>query len=616
MSVRLVIAPCFALCLCGVALADGGGDRMTGRPFVSRSEVIARHGMAATSQPLVTQVAIDILKQGGSAVDAAIAANATLGLMEPTGSGVGGDLFAIVWDAKTQKLHGLNASGRSPYALTLQHFKDLQLTHIPPHGPLPVTVPGCVDGWFELHKRFGKLPMSAILAPAIQYAKEGFPVSELIAYYWSRGGRTLKDQPGFAEVFLPDGRALKKGDIFRNPRLAHTYELLAGDGRDAFYRGEIGSAIAAFCKTAGCFLTEKDFADHTSTWVEPVSTTYRGYEVWELPPNTQGIAVLQMLNILEPYDLTSMGHNSADYLHRLIEAKKIVFEDRARFYADPDFVQVPVAALISKAYADERHKLLNIRQASNRFDPGDPRLSVGDTVYLTVADNDRNMVSLIQSNYRGFGSGLSPDGLGFVLQDRGELFSLDENHPNAYAPHKRPFHTIIPGFVTKDGKPWLSFGVMGGDMQPQGHVQVLCNIIDFGMNVQEAGDAARFHHQGSTEPTEPLNQSRDREGAVPSEPGAQATGQPSAIAKGASQEGQSVPRQVWSGPTDRMSTGGFVALESGVPMEVQRTLAQKRHDVRFESDGFGGYQAIMYDAKRDVYLGGSDFRKDGCAAGY
>ncbi len=556
------------LLLTGVATADGRGDRMTGRPFVSRSEVITANGIAATSQPLATQAAIGILKQGGSAVDAAIAANAVLGLMEPTGCGAGGDLFAIVWDAKSQKLYGLNASGRSPHSLSLSYFREKGLSRIPAHGPLPITVPGCVDGWFELHKRFGRLPMKTILAPAIAYAKEGFPLSELIAHYWSRA-TVLKDQPGFAETFLPDGRAPRKGDRFRNPRLAKTYELLAEGGRDAYYRGEISKTIAAFCERVGCFLAEQDFAEHESTWVDPVSTNYRGYDVWELPPNTQGIAALQMLNILEAYDLTSMGHNSADYLHRLVEAKKIVYEDRARHYADPAFAKIPLDELISKSYADRRRTLLDIRRASGQFDAGDPRLAEGDTIYLTVADKDRNMVSLIQSNYRGFGSGLTPDGLGFVLQDRGELFSLDENHPNVYAPHKRPFHTIIPGFVTRDGKPWLSFGVMGGDMQPQGHVQVLCNMIDFGMNVQEAGDAARFHHQGSSEPT-----------------------------------------------GEAMRDGGWVALESGVSMETRRTLTQKGHDVRFESDGFGGYQAIQYDAKRDVYLGGSDFRKDGQAAGY
>lgn len=555
--------------LTAMGQAHGGGDRMTGRFFASRSEVIARHGMAATSQPLATQVAIDILKQGGSAVDAAIAANAVLGLMEPTGSGIGGDLFAVVWDSKSRKLHGLNASGRSPYGLTLRALKELGLESIPPRGPLPVSVPGCVDGWFELHKKFGKLPMPAVLAPAIRYAREGFPVSDLIAYYWSYGGGALKDQPNFAATFLPGGQPPKKGDIFKNPDLSRTYEILAEKGRDAYYRGELSQVMASFCTRVGCFLTAKDFADHTSTWVEPVSTSYRGYDVWELPPNGQGIAVLQMLNLLEPYDLTSMGHNSGEYLHRLIEAKKIAYEDRARFYADSDFVRVPVSTLISKAYSDERRKLLNPRFASQHIDAGDPKLREGDTIYLTLADEERNMVSLIQSNYRGFGSGLVPDGLGFVFQDRGELFSLEEGHPNVFAPHKRPFHTIIPGFVTREGKPWLSFGVMGGDMQPQGHVQVLCNLIDFGMNLQEAGDAARFHHQGSSEPT-----------------------------------------------GEKMTDGGWVALESGVSAEARHMLAQKGHQVRFEVDGFGGYQAILYDAKRDLYIAGSDFRKDGQAAGY
>ncbi|MFQ5413629.1 MAG: gamma-glutamyltransferase [Phycisphaerae bacterium] len=547
----------------------GGGDRLTGRGFATRSEVIAPHGMACTSQPLATQVAIDILRRGGSAVDAAIAANAALGLMEPTGGGIGGDLFAIVWDAKTGRLHGLNASGRSPYGLTRRYFADKGMTSIPAFGPLPVSVPGCVDGWFELHDRFGKLPMTEILQPAIDYAEHGFPLSELIAYYWGRGGRFLSRYPNFAATFTPGGRAPEKGDMFRNPDLARTYRAIADGGRDAFYRGTLTSTMVAYCERVGCFLRARDFADHTSTWVEPVSTNYRGYDVWELPPNGQGIAALQMLNILEGFDLTAMGHNSADYLHHLIEAKKIVYEDRARFYADMAMADVPVADLISKAYAAKRRTLLDPRRAARHLDPGDPKLTHGDTVYLTVADKDRNMISLIQSNYRGFGSGLVPDGLGFVFQDRGQLFSLEEGHPNVYEPHKRPFHTIIPAFVTKDGKPWLSFGVMGGDMQPQGHVQILCNIIDFGMNLQEAGDAARFHHYGSSEPT-----------------------------------------------GEHMDDGGWVALETRVSMEAQRELSHRGHRIRFNSGGFGGYQAIMYDADRDVYIGASESRKDGQAAGY
>ena len=559
-----------ALVLAPLSAIARGGDRITGKAFATRSEVIAKHGMAATSQPLATQVALDILKKGGSAVDAAIAANATLGLMEPTGNGIGGDLFAIVWDNKTKKLHGLNASGRSPYGLSLEQLRGLCASGtIPPHGPLPVTVPGTVDGWFELHGKFGKLPMTDVLAPAIEYASEGFPLSELIAYYWGRGGRVLKGQPGFAATFLPGGKGPEKGDVFANPDLANTLETIARGGRDAFYRGELTERMASFCERVGCFLRAKDFHDHTSTWVEPVSTNYRGYDVWELPPNGQGIAALQMLNILEGFDLAAMGHNSVDYLHTLIEAKKIVYEDRARFYADMDFSDVPVAELLSKTYATKRRGLIDPKHARRKIDPGDPRLSHGDTIYLTVADKDRNMVSLIQSNYRGFGSGLVPDGLGFVFQDRGELFALEDGHPNVYAPHKRPFHTIIPAFVTKDGEPWLSFGVMGGDMQPQGHVQVLCNQIDFGMNVQEAGDAARFHHQGSSEPT---------------------------------------------GTT--MTDGGWVALESGIDMETRRGLTLKRHRVRFESGGFGGYQAIHYDAARDLYIGASESRKDGNAGGY
>jgi len=569
MQTSLVITMTLLVLLLPFGAASYGGDRITGRGFVTRSEVIAQHGMAATSQPLATQVALDILKRGGSAVDAAIAANATLGLMEPTGSGIGGDLFAIVWDAKAQRLFGLNASGRSPYGLSLKYFQDLGMTRIPPYGPLPVTVPGCVDGWFELHERFGKLPIKDVLAPAIQYAREGFPLSELIAFYWGHGGRILKDQPNFAATYLPGGSAPDKGDIFKNPDLANTLEIIAAKGRDAFYRGELTSVMAAFCERVGCFLREKDFVDHSSTWVEPVSTTYRGYDLWELPPNGQGIAALQILNLIEPYDLNAMGHNSAEYLHTLIEAKKVAYEDRARFYADMEFSNVPVAGLISKAYADSRRKLINPERASKSLEPGDPKLAHGDTIYLTVADKDRNMVSLIQSNYRGFGSGLVPDGLGFVFQDRGELFSLERDHPNVIEPHKRPFHTIIPAFVTEDGKPWLSFGVMGGDMQPQGHVQVLCNLIDFDMNLQEAGDAARFHHMGSSEPT-----------------------------------------------GDKMTDGGVVALESGISMEAKRGLRQRGHQVIVDSGGFGGFQGIRYDTERDLYIGASESRKDGQAAGY
>lgn len=549
--------------------AASAGDRVSSRKDASRSEVLAHHGMAATSQPLATQVAVDILKAGGSAVDAAIAANATLGLMEPTGSGIGGDLFAIVWDAKAKRLTGLNASGRSPKGLSLEHLRSLGLEKIPAFGPLPVSVPGCVDGWIELHRKHGRLSLDKLLAPAIRYAREGFPVSELIAYYWARGAKVFGAQPGFTETFLPGGEAPAKGDIFKNPGLADTYAAIAAKGRDGFYAGEVAERIDAFCRTHGCFLRKEDLAAHTSTWVEPVSTRYRGYDVFELPPNGQGVAALQMLNLLEPYDLSAMGHNSTAYLHHLIEAKKIAYEDRARHYADMDFAKVPLRALISKAYANERRALLDPTKASTTLSYGDPRLRDGDTVYLCVADSEGNMVSLIQSNFRGFGSGLCPDGLGFCLQDRGELFALEDDHPNVYAPGKRPFHTIIPAFVMKDGAPFLCFGVMGGDMQPQGHVQILCNIIDFGMNLQEAGDAARFHHGGSSEPT-----------------------------------------------GSRMTDGGTVALETGVPDAVRAALVKRGHRMGRARGQFGGYQAIGYDPVRKLFIGASESRKDGHAAGY
>ena len=545
------------------------GDRITGSSFATRSEVIARHGMAATSQPLATQVALDILKKGGNAVDAAIAANAVLGLVEPTGNGIGGDLFAIVWDAKGHKLHGLNGSGRSPQSLSLAELKSRGLTHIPALGPLPVSVPGTVDAWFELHARFGKLPMSEVLAPAIRYAREGFPVSELIAYYWGLAVPRLSPFPNFKETFTIEGRAPRKGEIFRNPDLASTLEKIAKGGRDVFYKGEIAHTIDAYMKRQGGYLSYRDLEAHSSTWVEPVSVNYRGYDVWQLPPNTQGVAVLQMLNLLEAYDLKKMGFGSADYIHTFVEAKKLAFADRARFYADPAFGKEPIAGLISKAYADERRRLIDPKRAAKSVDAGHPPLEEGDTIYLTVADGDRNMVSLIQSNYRGMGSGMTPDGLGFILQDRGELFSLEEGHANVYAPGKRPFHTIIPGFVTRDGKPFLSFGVMGGATQPQGQVQVLVNLIDFGMNLQEAGDAPRILHEGSSEPT-----------------------------------------------GETMTDGGEVSLESGFDWPAIRALLQKGHRVGFDLGNYGGYQAILYDAKNDVYYGASESRKDGQAAGY
>ena len=592
----------FALLIVGLRL-NAQIDRITGKNFATRSEVLARHGMVCTSVPAATQVGIDILKRGGSAVDAAIAANATLGLMEPVSNGVGGDLFAIVYSAKENKLYGINGSGRSPLGLSYDQMKaELAKLHretIPPVGMLPISVPGTVDAWAELHKRFGKLKLSDDLAPAVQYAEQGFPVTELIAYYWAFGPRLYKGLPGaFFETYTLDGkgRTPAKGDIFKNPALAKTLRLIGEKGRDAFYKGEIADKIDAFMRANGGFLRKADFEKHTSTWVEPVSTNYRGYDVFELPPNGQGIAALQILNILEGFDLRAMGRNSPETLHAMIEAKKIAWADRAKFYADPAFAKIPLTGLLSKSYGAERRKLIDPNHAAKKVEAGNPEKGVGapprrsvaasaqgragsssviddgDTIYMCTADDEGNMVSLIQSNYRGMGSGIVVPGLGFMFQDRGELFSMDPTHANVYAPGKRPFHTIIPGFVMKDGKPWEAFGVMGGGMQPQGHVQVLTNQIDFGLNVQEAGDASRWQHEGDNEPTgEKMTES-----------------------------------------------GGYVEVESGIPYETVRELRKKGHDVRFDVGGYGGYQAIkveMHDGQR-VYVGASESRKDGMAAGY
>ena len=571
---RLSIAAIFLTALVLMTMEGSvAGPRPSGSLVPTRSEVIATQGMAATSHPLVSQIALDVLKRGGTAVDAAIAANAAMGLMEPTGNGVGGDLFAIVWDAKTKKLHGLNASGRSPKSLTLDRLKaeleKLGSKTIPPRGPLPVSVPGAVDGWFELHGKFGKLPMAELLAPAISYARNGFPVTEVIAEGWARNAKVLAQYPGFKETFMPNGRTPLKGEVFRNPLLANTLAAIAAGGRDAFYEGDIAKRIEIYMRAQGGYLTAADLAAHRSEWVDPVSTNYRGYDVWELPPNTQGVAALQMLNILEAYDLKAMGFGSAEYLHLFVEAKKLAFEDRARFYADPEFAKIPLAALLSKAYAAKRRALIKPDKAAREYPVDNQALDQSDTIYMTVADAAGNMVSLIQSNYRGMGSGMTPTGCGFILQDRGELFSLTPGHANVYAPGKRPFHTIIPAFVTKDGKPWLSFGLMGGAMQPQGHVQILVNLIDFGMNLQEAGDVPRARHDGSSEPT-----------------------------------------------GETMRDGGTVVLENGYPAAVVKALTARGHKVEVANDGdFGGYQAILRNAE-GVYFGASESRKDGAAQGY
>ncbi len=434
-------------------------------------------------------------------MDAAIAANAMLGLVEPNACGIGGDVFAIIWDAKTKKLHGFNGSGRAPELLTMEVFREKGMKNVPLLGPLPISVPGCVDGWFEMHKRFGKLSMQEILQPSIDYGNNGFPVTEVIAWQMNGKVEEMQDIPGFRKTYMPNGKATpKKGEVFKNPNLARTYSLIAKEGRSAFYEGEIARTIDRFMKENEGYLRYEDLQKHNSEWIDPVSTNYRGYDVWELPPNGQGIAVLQMLNILEGYDIRSMGFGSAEYLHVLTEAKKLAFEDRAKFYADPAFNEIPVDLLISKAYAAERRKLIDLNQAADSYPAGE--IEKGNTTYLTVADKDGNMVSFIQSIYDEFGSGMVPDGLGFVLQNRGQQFNVqDSNHWNSLAKGKRPFHTIIPAFITKDGDPWLSFGLMGGSVQPQGHTQIVVNLIDFGMNFQEAGDAPRMRHNGSSEPT-------------------------------------------------------------------------------------------------------------------
>jgi len=556
------------------------GDRISGEHFATRSPVIAVNGVAATAHPLASQIAIDILKQGGNAVDAAIAANAALGLMEPTGNGIGGDLFAIIWDPETEQLYGLNASGRSPQGMSLE---DLRVRlgdrdSIPAFGSLPVSVPGTVDGWFEMHERFGNLPMSDLLQPAIGYAEDGFPVTQLISQYfglavsrYSDPDAGIEETDNFFATYTTDGVPPAEGEIFRNPDLARTLGLIAEGGRDAFYRGEIANRIDAYMQRIDGPLRYEDFASHTSDWVEPQSVNYRGYDVWELPPNGQGIAALQMLQILEDYDLAEMGFMSPEVVHLMVEAKRLAFEDRARFYADPDYSPAPIEALLSEDYADQRRELISSEQAMQEVSHGDPSvLEDGDTTYLTVADSNGMMVSLIQSNYRGMGSGLVPDGLGFMLQDRGELFSLEDGHPNVYAPNKRPFHTIIPAFITQNGQPWMSFGLMGGGMQPQGHVQIVSNMIDFGLNVQEAGDAARWRHDGSTEPTDPI------------------------------------------------STGGLGSLnvESGMPEETVAALRELGHQVTVQAGGYGGYQAIWRDPETGVYWAASEMRKDGAAIGY
>jgi len=542
-----------------------------GRGNATRSVVWAEHGMVCAAQPLAVQAGVEILKQGGSAVDAAIAVNACLGLMEPTANGLGGDLFAILWDPQKRRVVGLNASGRAPAALTIEKVPAEKDGTIPLYSPYSWTVPGCADGWFELHARYGRLPMSKVLAPAIQYAEKGFPLSPVIASDWERSVARFKDKPGFKDVFMPGGRAPREGERFKNPALAKTLRLLADKGRDAYYKGPIAEALVRYSKANGGFFAPEDFARHRSTWDEPISTDYRGYTVWELPPNSQGLAALQLLNILENFDLKAMGRESPDFWHVMTEAKKVAFADRARYYADMTMARVPVTELLSKDYARQRARLIDMKHAAQTDSPGEvAALNRRETTYLCTADGQGMMVSLIQSNYTGFGSGYVVPELGFGIQDRGGLFSLDRNHPNALAPGKRPFQTIIPAFVTKDDAPLLAFGLMGGDMQPQGHAQIVVNLVDFGMNLQEAGDAIRFHHTGSSEPT----------GTV-------------------------------------MSAGGVLHIEDGLPAAVLEELKRRGHVMQPEGVGqYGGYQAIWRDPGTGIYAGATEKRKDGCALGY
>ena len=533
--------------------------------YPGRSNVLAQNGMAATSNPLSSAEAINILQKGGNAIDAAIAANAVLGLVEPTGCGIGGDLFAIVWIDEDKKLYGLNSSGPAPKDISIGKLKAMGIDKIPPYGPLPVTVPGAVAGWTALHKRFGNKPFDELFNNAIYYADNGFPVTEVVGYYLQLSSERYKDYPNFADVWMPNGEALKKGDVFVNKDLSNTYKQIAKSYGESFYKGDIAQTISEFIVEQGGFLTVDDLKSYKPEWIKPVSSNYRGYDVWELPPNGQGIAALQILNILEQYEIDNMGHNSVEYIHLFTEAKKLAYEDRAKYYADMNFADVPVEELISKEYALERNKLINLKKASSSYKSG--IFEDGDTIYMTVADKDGNMISLIQSNYRGMGSGMVPPNLGFMLQDRREMFSLDPSHRNSLVGGKRPFHTIIPAFITKDDKPFISFGLMGGGMQPQGHAQIVVNLIDFKMNLQEAGDAPRIRHFGSSEPTGEI-----------------------------------------------MSNGGYLSLESGVGLDVRIELTKKGHNLKNEPGGYGGYQAIM--KLNNVYYGASESRKDGHASGY
>ena len=557
------------------------GDRPVGASFASRSAVYGRSGAAGAAHPIATMVGIETLKRGGSAVDAAIAMNAALGFLEPTSSGIGGDAYALLWDPKLAKVVGIAGSGRSPQALTLEMARSRARNGaLPPLGAVTVSTPGALDCWWTMHQRYGKLAWADVLAPAIEIAEAGVPVPPVIATYirsnlkaFARAGSGVEESANALHTYAPGGQSPEIGAVFRNPDLARTYRMIARGGRDVFYEGEIARTIDAYFKRIGGWLSRADLARHHSEWVEPLSTTYRGVGIHAMGANTQGLATLQTLNILERFDLRGAGFQSARSIHLQVEAKRLAYEDRARFYADPNFAKVPVAWLTSKDYAAERAKLIRPDRILDPVHPGQAP-SHGDTTYFTVADRDGMMVSMIQSNFRGMGSGLVADGLGFMFQDRGQLFSLQEGHPNVYAPGKRPFQTIIPGFATRDGQPWMAFGVMGGDMQPQGQTQIVVNRADYGLDIQAAGDAPRYHHEGSS-------QSMGEDGA-------------------------GLPRS------------GLLRLESGVPQATRAALAGMGWTIGTPDGGFGRYECIERTTPggERVYGAASEMRADGCALAY
>ncbi len=551
------------------------GDRPAGNPHSTRSVVYGPNGMIATSQPLASAAGLKVLQDGGNAIDAAVTAAAVLAVVEPSMTGIGGDLFAILYDAKTRTLRGLNASGRSGYAATPAVFAVRNLTRVPNSGVLSVTVPGVVEGWSELLSKYGTIPMAKAVAPAVEYARKGYPVSEIISGQWRNSERKLAADSVTARTFLPGGQAPRPGDVFTNPNLAATLQQIAAGGRDAFYKGPIARAIVADMRQRDGLLDERDFAEHKADWIEPISTSYRGYDVYELPPNTQGPTVLEMLNILEGFDVRAMGYGSPTYLHALVEAKRIAFADRAAYIGDPASVPAAVLkTLVSKEYAASRRREIDPMRAAEGYKAGTidgirpsagaeaeadqnlTGLDRGDTIYMTAADGKGNVVSLIQSLFSDFGSGIVAGETGILLHNRGSLFNLTPG-PNQVAPHKRPLHTLIPAFIMKDGKPWVSFGVMGGDHQAQGHTQVVVNLVDFGMNIQEAGEAARINHGNNG-----------------------------------------------------------VQLESGFGEAARAGLTERGHTVTVGAGSFGGFQGIMVDPRTGVLMGGSDPRKDGLAIGW